>query len=140
MIHIAILSKEGNLLEKIILGEKTIESRWYVRKYAPYKRIKEDEIIYFKETGGLITAKARVEKALFYENLTQEKVKNLLEQYHKQLGVDMRYYEKIKDKTYCTLIFLKDVEKVKPFKFDKTGYAMMSAWITIDDQQMELFS
>jgi len=39
MDHVAILSKKYELLDKIISGEKTIESRWYVNRIAPWNKM-----------------------------------------------------------------------------------------------------
>ena len=132
MQHLAILSKKRKLLDKIISKEKTIESRWYKFKKPPFNSIKENEIIYFKESGMPVTAKAKVEKALFFENLSEEKIKEILNEHGKNLGVDMSYFEEIKDKKFCSLIFLKDAEEITPFEINKTGYGNMSAWISFN--------
>ncbi len=132
MEHLAILSKQSNLLAKILSGEKTIESRWYKFKKTPYENISAGEVIYFKESGELVTAKARVVKVLFFYILNESKIKNILEEYGPKLGVSMSYLEKVKDKNFCTLIFLEKVEKIKPFQINKKGYGLMAAWITVD--------
>ncbi len=38
-----------------------------------------------------------------------------------------------RDKNYAIFIFLKNARKIEPFKIDKTGYGLMSAWITVDN-------
>lgn len=38
-----------------------------------------------------------------------------------------------KNKKYCLLIFLKNPEKVEPFEINKTGFGMMSAWLTAEN-------
>ena len=45
MIHIAIMKKEWGLLEKILSGEKIIESRWYLNRSSPWGKIKKGEEI-----------------------------------------------------------------------------------------------
>ena len=77
MEHIAILNKKLRLLEKIISGNKTIESRWYKSKKRPYKNIKKEEIVYFKNSGESVTIKTIVEKVLFFNNLNKSKIKNI---------------------------------------------------------------
>ena len=74
MDHLAILDKKRKLLQKIISGEKTIESRWYKTKRTPWNNIKQGDMIYFKDCGELITAKAKVETTLFFDDLNKEKV------------------------------------------------------------------
>lgn len=138
-IHIAIMRKSWGLTEKILSGEKKIESRWYKNKSRPWGQIGPGETIYFKNTGEPITVKAIVDKVLQFDNLTQEQVREILEKYVKDdgLGIDPidfeKYYQMFKDKNYCLIIFLKNPEKVKPFKIDKTGFGAMAAWITVDD-------
>jgi len=44
-----------------------------------------------------------------------------------------KFYKLFKDKRYCILVFLKDVESIKPFEINKKGFGIMSAWICIDD-------
>ncbi|MBW3022997.1 hypothetical protein KY308_02750, partial [Candidatus Woesearchaeota archaeon] len=75
MEHLAILSSKLGLFKKILSGEKTIESRWYINKKTPYQRIKAGEVVYFKE--GNRFAKAVVSDAKFFE-LDDKKIKELL--------------------------------------------------------------
>ena len=56
MDHVAIMNKRWKLIPKILDGSKTIESRWYVNKIKPWNSIKEDDKIYFKNSGEPITA------------------------------------------------------------------------------------
>ncbi|MDP1696056.1 MAG: hypothetical protein Q8L29_04025 [archaeon] len=129
MEHLAILSKTNNLLSKILSGEKTIESRWYKHKKAPFGTLSKGDIIYFKESGAQVTARASVKDFEVYENLSPDEIKSILSRYSAQLGVDISYYDNIKDKTLCMLIFLQDVEKIPPFNVKKS-YG--TAWISLD--------
>ena len=134
MQHIAILKKSWNLLDKILSGEKTIESRWYKNKSAPWNKIKENELVYFKDSGSPVTIKTEVDKVLQFQNLTPRKVKQLLNKYDKAIGIKTEdFYEQLKNKNYCLLIFLKNPETIVPFDIDKTGFGLMSAWICVDD-------
>jgi len=123
MEHLAILSSKLNLFGKILSGKKTIESRWYVHRKTPYKNIFPGEIIYFKE--GKRFAKAVVEKALFFE-VDNAKIKELLLEYGDRLGAGIEYFENIKGKRYCTLVFIKNAAEVKPFHVPFSR----AAWIT----------
>src|SRR3989338_5970167 len=131
MDHLAILDAKRKLLEKILRKEKTVESRWYVHKKAPYQTIKKGEVIYFKEAGKPVSAKARVSHVLFFDKVSSNKVKDILEKYGREIGFDKtakkNAFEKYKNKKYCTLIFLSNVEEIKPFAIDKTGYGLMCA-------------
>jgi ASC-1-like (ASCH) protein len=134
MDHIAILDKKRKLLDKIISKEKTIESRWYQTKRTPWNNIKEGDIIYFKDSGELISVKATVQKVLFFDDLNKDKVLSILQKYGKQIcSSTLEYHEYYVGKNYCILIFLENVEQLKPFDIDKTGFGNACAWITIKD-------
>ncbi len=132
MDHLAILSKNGKLLNKILSSEKTIESRWYKFKRTPYQNIAAGDVIYFKESGEPVTTRATVSRVLFFDRLNEEKIKRLLQQYGKKIGVSRSYAEKVKGKNLCTLMFLEKVEQIEPFKINKKGHGLMAAWITVD--------
>ena len=133
MHHIAILNKKLNLLPKILSGEKTIESRWYKFKKAPYEAIKAGDIVFFKNAGEPVTVKSSVKKAIFFDNLNNAKIKDILQQYGEKIGVPISYAKKIADKKYCILVFLSNVKRIKSFNIDKTGYGNMAAWLTVED-------
>ncbi|MBI2449967.1 MAG: hypothetical protein HYV47_00350 [Candidatus Nealsonbacteria bacterium] len=131
------MKKSWRLTEKILAGEKTVESRWYKMKHAPWGRIKPSDRIYFKDSGGPVTVRAKVTKILQFDSLNREKTEEILEKYgRKDLGTAGIMPEIIKyvaGKNYCILVFFDKVEKIKPFDIDKTGFGSMSAWITIDN-------
>lgn len=137
--HVAIMSKSWRLTNKILTGEKTIESRWYMNRYQPWDNIGPGDIIYFKDSGGPVKISAKVAKVRQLENLTPDKVKNILNKYAKPdgLGVDpkeiSKYYEMFKNKKFCLIIFLKQVREITPFEINKTGYGAMAAWLVIDN-------
>ncbi|MCX6774696.1 MAG: hypothetical protein NTY99_01240 [DPANN group archaeon] len=137
MDHLAIMRKSWKLTEKILSGKKKIESRWYKARYAPWDKIKAGETIYFKDSGEPVTIKAEVEKVLQFSGLTSEKVKQILNDYGGEDGIMIedipKFFELFKDKKYCMLIFLKNPQEIEPFKINKTGFGLMSAWISINN-------
>jgi len=137
MEHVAIMRKSWGLTQKILSGQKKIESRWYKVKYAPWNRIKSGEIVYFKDSGAPVTIKTEVEKVIQFSDLTPEKVKEILYHYGQAdgLGIDKipKFFEMFKNKKYCMLIFLKNPQKIEPFEIDKSGFGTMSAWISVED-------
>lgn len=135
MDHVAIMKKSLGLLEKIVKGSKTIESRWYLSKKAPWDRIKKEDTVYFKDSGCPVTVGAKVSGVLQHDDLNPEKVRELLDKYSLRLGLDDvdGFFETVKDKKYCVLVFLEQVKEIKPFAVDKTGYGLMSAWISVEN-------
>ena len=142
MDHVAILRKAGfgdHILADIVAGRKTIESRWYVNKVAPWDRIFAGDTVYFKESGCSVTAKAYVSKVLQYDNLNPEKIKEIIIRYGKQIAPNLPeeeffvWAQNHSDKNYCILIFLEGVTKIPPFDIDKKGFGSASAWLTVDN-------
>ena len=136
MEHLAIMRKSWNLTQKILTGKKRIESRWYKVKYSPWNRIKSGEIVYFKDSGEPVTIKAEVDKVIQFSSLDSGKVKDILEKYGDDDGIEKEkipeFFEMFKDKKYCMLIFLRNPQKIEPFEINKNGFGSMSSWITID--------
>lgn len=129
------MKKSWGLTEKILNRRKTIESRWYKYRHTPWGKITKGDIVYFKNSGEQVTIKADVEKVISYENLNPKKVKEILDKYGNDDGIEKdktnEFFELFKNKNYCLLIFLKNPEKIKPFEIDKTGFGMMSAWMIV---------
>lgn len=126
MQHLAIMRKSWNLLPKILSGEKTIESRWYKNKYAPWDKIKKKDIVYFKNSGKPVFVEAKVADVLQFSSLNPEKVKKILAEYGSRDGIfknEMnKYYEMFKNKNYCLLVFLKNPKSIKQFDVDKKRF------------------
>lgn len=136
MDHLAIMRKSWGLTQKILNGQKKIESRWYSVKYRPWDSIKEGETIFFKDSGEPVKLKAEVSKVIQFADLTPIQVKKILDEYGADDGLEKEkipeFFERFKNKKYCMLIFLKNPQKIEPFEINKTGFGAMSAWITID--------
>jgi len=134
MDHVAILDKKRKLLDRIISGEKTIESRWYKHRRAPWNAISRGDTIYFKDCGEPVTAKASVKDVLFFDRLDKTKVSMILKKYGKAIGfTNLEYTDYYIGRNYCILVFLEDVKGIEPFNIDKTGYGNANAWLTLKD-------
>jgi len=130
MHHVAIMRKSWGLTQKVLSGEKKIESRWYKTKRAPWDKISAGDVVFFKE-GKFVSVKADVESVLQF-SLTPEKVKEILDKYGGKIGAG-DVYDLYKDKKYCILVFLKNPQKIEPFDINKKGFGLMSAWLTVED-------
>ncbi len=137
MDHVAIMKGSWKLTEKVLSGEKRIESRWYSTQRAPWNRIKPGDIVYFKDSGEPVGVRAAVGKVLQISDLTPDKVNRILNEYSHIDGLDKNrmpyFFDLFKDKRYCVLVFLKNAARIEPFNINKKGFGVMSAWITIDD-------
>lgn len=134
MDHIAIMNKKWKLIDKILSGEKIIESRWYKNKISPWNKVKVGDRIFFKDSGEDVTAKAVVSQVQQFENLDEELVRKIIRDYGDKISLqNTNYKEWIGEKRYCILIWIKDAVEVKPFAINKKGFGNAAAWIAIDD-------
>ena len=131
------MRKSWGLTEKVLTGEKNIESRWYRVRYAPWGRIKKGDAVYFKDSGEPVRLKARVQKVLQFQDLTPARVKKLLQKYGRDDGIEEKdipaFFERFKDKKYCVLVFLAHAKKVLPFHINKSGFGAMASWVIVGD-------
>jgi hypothetical protein len=129
------MKKSWGLIPKILNGEKTIESRWYMNKSAPWDRVRKGEAVYFKNAGEPVIARAEISRIIQYSDLTANKVGEILHNYGRAdgLGIDSipTFIELFKNKRYCILVFLRNAQRVEPFKINKKGFGIGSAWLTV---------
>lgn len=136
MDHVAIMRKSWGLTQKILSGEKVIESRWYQYRYRPWDGVQAGDTVYFKDSGEPVGVKASVARVLQFADLTPSKVLELLKQYGDADGIDAaalpEYYERFKNKRYCILVFLTGPQQVVPFQINKSGFGSQAAWLTVE--------
>lgn len=131
------MKKSWGLIPKILKGTKTIESRWYKAKSKPWDRIKAGDNLYFKNAGEPVMIKTEVSKVLQYEIQDNNQALRIMTKHaEKDLGsptISDEVKNYILDKEYAIFVFFDKIERIKPFKIDKTGFGAMSAWITVGD-------
>lgn len=118
------MKKSWGLIPKILCGQKQIESRWGINKCSPWEKVKAGDTVYFKNSGEPVTVKAKVSKVQQFADLSPSKVKGILG----KINGDIVW---AKNKRYCTLIYLTDVKKIKPFNINKSGFGSAAAWLTV---------
>ena len=139
MTHIAIMKKSRKLLPKILAGAKTIESRWYVNKVAPWDKISVGDTVYFRNSGEPVTVMATASKVLQVANLDYTIILDICLKYGKKIGFESHSYEFWANecirtkKRYLILIFLTDVQKIVPFRVNKAGFGSACAWMCVQD-------
>lgn len=135
MEHLAIMKRSWGMTEKILSGEKTIESRWYKSRRPPWNRIKAGDTVYFKDSREPVTVRAEVTKVMQFQNLDPQRVREILHTYGNLDGIRKadipRFFALFRDKKYCILVFLKGTRKISPFNVDKKGFGVMSSWISV---------
>ena len=81
MDHLAIMNPKWKLIPKILSGEKTIESRRYMMKVAPWNKIQTGDTVYFKDAGKEVAAKAEVESVMQFDHYSQDQLQDILKNY-----------------------------------------------------------
>ena len=109
--HLAILRE--HYLIRILMGVKTIESRFLRVRTAPYGRVAVDDRMLLTRSGGPITATARVAKVAFYDNLTPARVAALIDQHAAGLCLDDDVLDRVQHSRYAVLIWLSDVAPIE---------------------------
>ena len=133
--HLAILTP--GWIERILDGSKTIESRFTKVRCAPFGQVNAGDIVYMKESGGLVKGMFTVAKVETFENLTEGQICDLFykeyrEQIFSSLSASMRYPpEKWLTAKHATLIHISDPIAFDgfPFPFPKRD---PRAWVVLD--------
>jgi hypothetical protein len=133
MDHVAIMNKSWHLIPKIVSGEKSIESRWYQTRRAPWNIVNTGDTVYFKNSGEPVTASAKVSKVLQFALQNEAEVENLVKEYGKKICIvnpDPKRWKRLPK--YCILIFLENARYLdKPFQINKTGFGNCTAWLPV---------
>jgi hypothetical protein len=130
--HIAILSHKS-VLEKILRGEKTVESRFSRVKSLPYGLVSKGDIIYFKLSGGQVLGRARVAAVQEYDSLNPQRIQELAQQYRRELAISVDFLARKLESKFATLIFLEQVEPCKPWTYKQEG---RSGWIVLTSGEL----
>ena len=127
-IHLAIFS--APLLEKLLEGEKVLESRFSNNKISPFGKIKTGDIVVVKKSGGPVMATFITDVVTSYSNLTPIKVEKIRNEHSLTLGLSLNdpfWNEKTHSK-YATIIGIKKLTELPPFlieKKDRTGWVIV---------------
>lgn len=127
--HLAIF--KGNGGELILLGRKTIESRFSKRKNPPFGQIAKGDIVYIKPSGKDPIGQFRVKKVIFYDGLTDEDIKEIKKTKSYAIAYKNDYWEKILGSKYGTLIFIAESSRfiTAPIKYPKKD---LRGWVVLD--------
>ena len=127
--HIAILSHKS-VLDKILSGEKTVESRFSRVKGVPFGQVSAGDTIYFKLSGGPVLGRARVASVEEHENLNPRRIEELARQYARELAISVDFLARKLESKFATLIFLEEVGPCDPWTYKQEG---RSGWIILPE-------
>lgn len=132
--HLAIFTP--SVLDQILNGRKTIESRFSQKRMDPYGKIEVGDIVYCKPTGGEISAQFRVTKVIYIEGLTKNDLELIRKEYGEKISlgskeIDDKFFKDKETANFGTLIFFDTLEKfiVSPVKIEKRD---KRAWVVLE--------
>ena len=132
MDHIAIMNRSWKLIPKIISGEKSIESRWYMTRRSPWNWVSAGDRVFFKNSGEPVTACADVAGVMQFEMKDISEVKAVIDGYGDRICLIERDPRKWSSRPrYCVLMELERPREVAPFQIDKSGFGTGAAWISV---------
>ena len=140
--HLALMSPF--FMNKILSGQKIIETRLTKTKRSRYKMIEIEDKIYFKEVAGQVKASAIVKKVKYYEQSEiPEVIHSFIKPNQKNIGFDTdlqlkNFLCEKNDINFISILWLKDVYN-EQFKVDSKKYAYRNGWVVLNNiEQIKL--
>lgn len=122
--------KDEKVLNKILVGTKTMIVRGAAGRKIPYSRVFNGETIYFMKKGsGKITASATVKNVQNYVKLSDEEITKVLEENQSKLNLSEKQKARWHKKCLC-LVEFSDVNEIEPLDFNHQ--ANMDDWLIIE--------
>ena len=126
--HLAIFKGSG--AEKILKGEKSMESRFSKVKIVPFSVVSTGDLVYIKASGGDIIGQFRVKKVIYFNGLESEDLRDIKEKFGERLNVDKDYWKGKENSKFATLIFIGDCARfiTSPIKIPKKD---LRGWVVL---------
>ncbi len=136
-VHLAIFNEP--FLSLIYKGEKKIESRFSVNRIAPYNKIYDGDIVILKESGGPVSGIFLAGEVKYYSNLDKRTLKGIEKQYSSLICTQYseNFWQTKEKSNYATLIGIKKIKKINPFKIEKND---RSGWSVIHHRSFHKFT
>ena len=135
MDHVVYLDAKAKEMDKLLAGEKTMIIRGAAGRKMPYGRVNENDMLYFinNNAEGLVRTKALVSLVVNSEKMTKEESVQLTEEHKDKLNLTAAQFKRWAGKRYLVLIELSRIEKVDPFRIDKSDYGNMDDWLPVGE-------
>lgn len=128
--HLVYLNSKANELNKLLNKEKTMIIRGAAGKKCPLGgRAKENDNIYFVETGGdmIVTHKGVISRVVESEKMAPEESTEFLKKYQKELNLSKEQYDRWNGKKYLAVYEISQITCIEPFKYNRENN--MDDWI-----------
>jgi hypothetical protein len=131
-IHLAIFNEP--FLSLIFNGQKEIESRFSIKKISPYRRICSGDLVILKKSGGSVMGAFIAGEVKCFNKLHDDHWEYIENEYGNLICThhDPEFWNKREMTRYATLIRIKNIMKVTPFKINKKD---RSGWSVIHQSE-----
>lgn len=126
--HLAIFT--GDTIDKILSGQKTIESRFSRQKIAPFGQVATGDLVLMKQSGGKLRGQFLVDKTIFFDHPSTHDVQLIRSEYAQEITVDEKFWKQHEGACYITLIFITNAAAflVEPYKIPKKD---LRGWVVL---------
>jgi len=124
-IHLAVLVEP--FLEYLLVGKKTVESRFSINRVAPFEEVQSDDVILLKRSGGPVVGLALVGHTEYFHLMP--KTWSRVRSFSRQICADAAFWKSRRNKRYASLMHIADIIAVEPFAVNKTD---RRAWVVLD--------
>ncbi|OIP32358.1 MAG: hypothetical protein AUK47_20695 [Deltaproteobacteria bacterium CG2_30_63_29] len=107
-------------LDRVVLGKKTIESRFSRNRQSPYGVVRAGDLILLKESSGPILAVATVQRSEFHALASEADTRVLIHRHRDALCLDGAFIELKASSRFASLFFLGEVVEAGPLSVIKT--------------------
>lgn len=122
-IHLAVMNEP--FLTYVFEGKKTVESRFSLRRIAPYQKVQPGDVVFMK--AGVIVGCFTVAWVKYFD-LNEYSVEQIKQEYDDVIYGDASFWKAKNDKRYTTLIGISDVKRLTPHKIEKRD---RRAWVSL---------
>lgn len=125
-LHLAILIDP--YLQYILQGKKTVESRFSMRRFAPFGCVERNDVVLLKRSGGPIVGLCQITDAWYY-HLDPRSWAEIRNEFTQMLcAQDPSFWTEREKAAFATLMRLGNVREIDPIKFpknDRRGWVVL---------------
>lgn len=126
-LHLAVFVEP--FLGFILKGKKTVESRFSIKRIAPYQLVQPGDAILLKRSGGAVVGISEVSYVWYYE-LDKKAFQIIRDRFGAAMCAETpRFWEERSSASFATLILLDHVIELPPVicgKKDRRGWVLLS--------------
>ncbi|MEW6504154.1 MAG: hypothetical protein AB1457_09355 [Chloroflexota bacterium] len=133
MDHIVYVDTKSREMEKLLSGKKTMIVRTASGRKLPYDRVKNGDRLFFTRNNGegVILASALVKQVIQFGPVNRELSFEILNNHQSRLNLSESQVNRWGGKRYLVLVEINSLQKIAPFKFDRSAYNNMDDWLPV---------